>query len=546
MVSGATGHQGTQIAAPRAHAVRVARYAPWLLALFFMLWALRGIEANNVVDTDAARHAMNGAFIWDMVRNGQVTHPIEYGRYYYGRLPALSLPYHPPVFPAAESLFFAVLGVSVFTARLTVAIATAIAILVFYRLVWETHGSHLLAAFSVATFCVWRYAQAVSGDVMLEFPALAFALGALYLIRNLNTGYSLYRGLAFALLAGAAVWTKQHTVFLGLVPFLVLVFGFRWRLLFGKTIWISSALFGVLVIALTLLTIPFKGTGVDQVAPAAEASEIFLHNLRFYAQSFRQTLGLIPTILFVCAVVSAWFIRSEEGSKKPALALYWAWACSAFLVLLLIGPYDHRYLFFVYPPLAVIGFTALFQWSSAVFSRQLAWCMPAAVAAYCLVTGLLTPPTFLRGPAQTAPLVVTGKPRRILYCGSLDGNFAFAVRALDPQLHTVVVAGDKLDPSDLSPAGFEAFARRYGISAIVLERSARPQACDSLEASPTPSMVLRHRVPLSSSNPRWQGHLSVYSFLHPSGTPEDTLKFPVPKIGREVTVKLSEKSPPSR
>src|SRR5438477_8082196 len=75
------------------------RWVPWLLALFLAVWSMRTVGTNNIVDTDAARHAMNGAFIRDLVASGQITHPIQYGKYYYGHLPALSLLFHPPLFP---------------------------------------------------------------------------------------------------------------------------------------------------------------------------------------------------------------------------------------------------------------------------------------------------------------------------------------------------------------------------------------------------------------------------------------------------------------
>ncbi len=60
--------------------------------------------------------------------------------------------------------------------------------------------------------------QGLANEVMLELPSLTFVLGALYCLRDLKREYALRRGLFFAVLAGAAVWTKQHAVFLGLVP----------------------------------------------------------------------------------------------------------------------------------------------------------------------------------------------------------------------------------------------------------------------------------------------------------------------------------------
>src|SRR5262249_44256405 len=84
---------------------RTAVWVPYVLALFFAAWSLRDVGKTGVADTDAARHAMNGAFFYDMVRTGHLAHPFQYAKDYYGRLPATSMPYHPPFFPAIEAVF---------------------------------------------------------------------------------------------------------------------------------------------------------------------------------------------------------------------------------------------------------------------------------------------------------------------------------------------------------------------------------------------------------------------------------------------------------
>src|SRR5690349_7335498 len=84
--------------------------------------ALRGVSRTAVVDTDAARHAMNGAFLLDFARSGGWRRPVKYAEWYYARYPGISIPYHPPLFPAFESLFFAAAGVGVTPARAAVAL----------------------------------------------------------------------------------------------------------------------------------------------------------------------------------------------------------------------------------------------------------------------------------------------------------------------------------------------------------------------------------------------------------------------------------------
>jgi predicted membrane-bound mannosyltransferase len=165
------------------------RLIPYILAVFFALWGLRGVTNTDVGFFDASRHAMNGAFIHDLVVARQFTSPIEFGRLYYSHYPATSLPFHPPLFPAIEALFFSIFGVNVFTARLTVALAVAVSVVLFHRLVRATHDSHVISAASVLTFFSFPWSQWPANDVMLEFPSLAFMLGALYCLRKIDEGY---------------------------------------------------------------------------------------------------------------------------------------------------------------------------------------------------------------------------------------------------------------------------------------------------------------------------------------------------------------------
>jgi len=163
---------------------RLLTLASLLLAIFFGLWSLRGISGSSIADYDTARHGLNGAFILDMFRRWKMVHPVQYGYWYYSRLPALSLPYHPPLFPVFKALIFSIFGVSPFSARLAVAIAAAVAVLLMIRLLRKSHGSPLLALMVTASFFALPTVQRLSNTVMLEIPALVFVLAAFFVSRS--------------------------------------------------------------------------------------------------------------------------------------------------------------------------------------------------------------------------------------------------------------------------------------------------------------------------------------------------------------------------
>jgi hypothetical protein len=514
------------------------RWAPYLLALLFVLSSLRSLPCGNPIDSDAARHAMNGAFLHDLVKSGQLTHPVEYGKQYFSRLPGISLPYHPPLFPAVEAAFFFVFGVKFAAARLAISIAVGICVLLFYRLVLSTHGSHAVAAASVLFFFAWRWTQLVSNDVMLEMPAFVFALAALCAISRLDLDYPLWRGLAFALLAGAAVWTKQTTVFLGVVPFGYALLTRRWNLLSGKTIWISSILFGGIVLTLMLMSAPFRWTGVNVVTHSAHVRNVVLTNLLFYAGALLHETGYAFGVGAGVALIVAAARSAVRRPKRPTDELYVSWALSALGVLLAMSVCDERYLFFVVAPLAVITFAALERLSRAVLGPARAWLPPVAIAAVFAAVGLAQPAPFLRGPEEAVSTIAGGGSARILYCGRSNGAFIFGLRAVDQDLRKTVIRGDKLPKDTFTPANLEQFAHRFGLNYILLERTSRHRPWDGLFDAPGPSMVLVREVPISSSDPLSNGRVRIFRFTNPSPNPEDSLKFRVWRIGRDLEMKF--------
>ncbi len=512
---------------------RMRRLAPairWALALFFALWALRGVTADNVVDTDAARHAMNGVFIRDMIASGSFRHPINYARFYYSHWPALSMPYHPPMFPLVEGLGFLLFGVHLLTTRVLIAAGVAGCVLLLWRIIRLAGGSEVLAFCSVVTFFSLAEVQGVAGDVMLEIPAFVFTLAAIYFLRDLDSGFPLKRAVPFAILAGCALWTKQTTVFLGMVPFLFVLFARRWRILLRPGIWVASALIAASVISLSLLSLPFHGAGVDQVTRPQWFFALLFRNLGYYVHALRKLMGW-P--LEACVGLS---LAASLVFLKPRMRLFTAWAISAFIILLLIGPIDPRYLFFCLPALFVCAYAILEALGVRFLGPLHGRWAPLVFALFFMVGGIGVPATFMRGPSEVASLLVNGAPQRILYCGSTDGNFVFSARTRDPNFNTVVIAGDKLPAETFTPENLDKFVAQYKVRYVVVERTNRVQAADSLIDKPASSMTFLQDVPLSSSSPRWQGKLRIYRVRQFGSAPAGNLFIPLPKAGTQVEV----------
>ena len=157
----------------------------WMLAIFFAVWAMRGATATDITLNDQARHALNGAALLDIVREGGPSRPVAWLRDYFVHFPAVSMPYHPPLFPAVEALFYAAFGVSPVSARLAVAGFVAGAVLLFFHQVRLLEKNSYVAAACVLIFFSLPLTQMLSADVMLELPALFWVLAStVFIVRQ--------------------------------------------------------------------------------------------------------------------------------------------------------------------------------------------------------------------------------------------------------------------------------------------------------------------------------------------------------------------------
>jgi Dolichyl-phosphate-mannose-protein mannosyltransferase len=493
---------------------------PYVLALLFALLALRGALSTDVVDPDAARHGMNGVFLHDLIREGQIGHPVAYAKKYYSHFPALSLPYHPPLLPLAESIFFFLFGVHYFVARLLISLFTGGSVVLFYKLVLKTGGSHFLAVASIMTFFVLRGSYLLSRDIMLEFPALFFALGALHFLADPDADLDLRSSLGFALLAAAAVWTKQQTIFLGAVPFAHIVIARKWDALKNRWFWFSAAAFGVLVAVLAAVSIG-SGFGTNPEWRHGGIADMAAKRVLAYAVGFRVQFTLVPALFIAGSFLFFLFVSEQNSGFKRAL--YLAWVLAVSIELLFLPPYDGRYLFFMQPPLIILAYAALCRLSELVLRPSRAWLIPSAVVVAVFVLNVARVPVRLQGPSTAARLAAGDGNNRILYFGRTNGAFIFALRTLDPKLGSVVIRGDKLSSELLQADRFEAFAHDYGVDFIILEQTNRTVPWDELLASPTGSMHWQADIPLRCSFPDRSGTLHIYRFTNPSPNPKQTI-----------------------
>jgi 4-amino-4-deoxy-L-arabinose transferase-like glycosyltransferase len=515
----------------------------WLVALCFSIWGMRTSGPYNIVETDAARHAMNGAFLHDWFFSGHYLDVLSYARVYYSHLPALSLPYHPPLFPLIEALVFVILGVNAFAAKFAIALCVCGSSVLLYWLVLMGSRSCALAVFSTVTFLCLPEALWVGADIMLEFPGLVFTLAAVYCLQGADEEYTMRRALGYAVLAGAALWTRQQMVFLGPLPFAYFLAMGRWRVFRSAPIWISSAVIVGAIAALMALSLPFHGAGVSHAIASVTAHHeestypaLFMRNVRYYTPRYSGATGVSGVIL-IGALLLALCLRLFE---RKMIALYGSWIVSSLLVVFLIRPFTTRYLFFTYPALIVLGYGGLMGVVERLTRRR---GLAIGLAGTLTVLALVQFPyrtQYLYGPEEAARMLAGTGASRILYCGGTDGNFIFNYRVLRNDLKTTILTGDKLPRSTFTASRLEEFAHEYGIQYIVLENIPDfpiLRAWVGLFSAPAPSMVAERDIRIRSSG-RWNGMLRVYRFTNPSPKPKSELSMRMPIIGSTMDFSL--------
>src|SRR5215472_845715 len=505
------------------------RLAPGLLAVLLGWWSLRGFRGASIGGNDAPRHALNGAFILDMVRNWNVRHPVQYGYWYYSHFPALTLPFHPPLFPAFEALLFSVFGVGTFGARLAVSIATAVAALLLFRLVSKTHGSQLLALIVTASFFTLGTVEKLSNRVMLEIPALVFVLASLLFLVPVQDMFESPGSLGFGILGAMAIWTKQ-TVFLLPLPFIYAALGRNWKLLRRRFFWMNICVLAVSALGLVILASQLNWNGINQSWAKTGLLQRLAQNSSFYLHK-----GMLGLVLVMICVISYRLPGGRDDLRKDRL--YIAWLTAALLVLIAAPAYSPRYMFFAIPPLMLLFYHGLSRLGRSVLP-SCRWAIPLAVCLVSVAYGLKTSrvPYFV-GPSAAATFLHNHGYRRVLFCGNSNGAFIFALRSDDPSLSSTVIRGDKLPDGVYLPEQLNAFISQYGIDAVVLEHTEYGQPWDFLSPEVLPFLSLQRVVPMTDSTNEQSGSLSVYRVLKPSKVPNESLKVPISVLGRDVELR---------
>jgi len=396
---------------------------------------------GNFAWSDAPRHALNGAFLKDLVV-AVPRHPVAWAEAYYLQYPALSILFYPPLFYIFEAAAFALLGVTQFAAQATVAFFYAALGLGVYRLarLWTSRPAAIGAALMLMgapEFALW------GRQVMLDVPATAWLVWGVYAFARFvrfDRGRDLMISAALLL---AALYTKYNVAFIAAVLPLPLIMARGGTVVRDRRLlWtVSAAVIGALPAIALLLT--FGSANFQSAADlSGELPRWSLAAWLFYPALLPQivgwpVLGLATTGIVLMAVGR---LRALNGWAAWLLI---GWTLIGYAFFTAIAVREPRHIMTAMPPLAVLAACALDQ----ILPRRL-----GGFAALTVGVGVLSwtiaynPVPIVTGYQQIADYVADRAPTgaRILFSGYRDGNFIFDLRTREDRRDITTIRADKL------------------------------------------------------------------------------------------------------
>jgi len=420
------------------------RDALWLTPLFGAAFVMLATapHAGNFWWSDAPRHALNGVFLMDMIRDFPLVDPVGYAKNYYAQYPALSILFYPPFFPLAAAPIYAVFGVSHLSAQLAVSLFWIILVLGAFRLAQRfLPAAHAFAA--VLLFMSLHEVSFWGRQVMLEIPVYASMVWATVMfLRYLDTQRPRYL-YGTALFMVCALYTKQTAIFLVLAMGLLMLINLDRGALRNKHLWIGCTLAVLMLLPLAAMTAKFGQVNVSATAGETgnELTRMSIAAWVYYARQLPGQIGWPSLVLALSYFVARWIRPNWRLSSAERLLILWFVAGYIFFSLVALKEPRHSLLILL--PLPMLAVAALYRMLPMV---------PAIIASIGLAIGSFAytmfadEVPFINGYSEAASYIAEHAPKDslVMFSGYRDGSFIFNMRTHEERRDIGVLRSDKL------------------------------------------------------------------------------------------------------
>lgn len=392
-------------------------------------WANDGLWFQG----DAPRHALTGVFVWDAL-TALPTDPLGYALGYFVRYPALVFGAYPPLFHLVEAVAFGLAGPSAYVAKLCVLAASGV--VGFYTMAWGRRSIAPIAGWAGACAVLVPWMVEYANGVLLNVPATAAGLGALYHGQAWIDGGGARERTRFLLWALAAVGTY-------LPGGIVLPIALVWLLAApsqsgGRVLWVPVVGVAAAVAAMALALPQYLARHGPSFGRLVDPA-----SWRFYLDAAPRGLGSLWLTLAIVGLAGSLMVPAE---RRSALRLGLA-MMAALATLAVLPAHDPRYALILAPIVVLSAFHAVSRavQVSGRWRRTTAPALIAALLAAAVASALAVHVPRVSGIVEVARyLRAHGPDDAVLYSGVYDGVFTFHVRALDPRYQRRVVLAHRL------------------------------------------------------------------------------------------------------
>jgi hypothetical protein len=521
-----------------------------LLCTVVLVLSTKGITDESTVSLhgDMPKYLMNGVYFYDLIGDLPITDPFEHASRYFARYPALSLGHHPLLLGVAEAPFYAIFGVSVFSAKVTIVFFMLLAAIAWFLLVRSIYDE-TVAFLSSLLFITTPFIISYSRQVMSEIPTVALIIVATYFFYQYCESEKKKYAFATAIALSLSVYAKHVAVFMFPVFLCYLVINKGVRRLIQKELIISYLIIIVLILPLVFITLKFSQHNVSAVTSPI-SSKLMLSNILFHIKAISANQLTLPVVILSLLSICVSVFKRD---KRALLFLLWILSC--YLLITYLGITRLRDTIYWIPVFSLFAATTIkfFQYRSW---KVLVSSMLFVIIGYQFVSAFQKKPEYAIGYEQAAKYVVENrKGESVLYSGVNDtGYFIFFIRKHDSSRDLIVLRANKiLATSKMSRIIEERINKRegiyevlnnFGVGYIVIEdKETGSRALDWLRKEvKSEKFILRKKIILKSKRSYANNvPLSIYEYKEYTPPKEGMiLHMNIPLMGDSIEIPFKD------
>lgn len=423
----------------------MARQKEWLVAvavsiIVAVILFITSPRSGDFYWSDAPRHALNGAFVLDLIRDFPLHRPVQWAYDYYLQYPALTVLFYPPLFYFLLAPVFAFLGVSHAAALALVAAFNGLLVLSTYALARRILNRGIALAVAVAVIAAPEMAF-WGRMVMLDIPAIALMTWSIaWLLRFCDHGRTVDLA-AFLFLFLCALYTKQVMAFVALPLAAYLIWMRGWRFVTELRTWIAAIVSAVALGPLVVLNLRFAAFNFEQAGAASVAAAGGrLGALTYYLSALPEQVSW-PFLVAGLAGITLFLSGRLERRNLPLHLLLLGWMVSCYLMFTPIALKSPRFTLPLVVPLMIFAGLAV-----EALGRRLGPGLMLGAAVTLLGFTLFARPVHdIVGVRQAVDAVARLAPQEsnVLFSGKHDGAFIFDMRAYANRPDLSIIRADK-------------------------------------------------------------------------------------------------------